>query len=312
MTRVLFTGGGGAGNEALYRLCSSRYQMHFADADPASIDPSIPLDRRHALPFASDAGFVETVAALCRRESIDVLVPGVDEELPAMPEVQRLVPELSILVPQPDYVATMLDKLDTMRVLEGHGVAVPQTVTMVEATAMAYPCLVKPRKGRGSRGIHVVDSADQAAAHLVVSGLSASDVILQELLEGQEYTVLMAADFQRHLHAVVPVRVDKKRGITLSGETEDSPVVIEACRAIHRVMPARGCYNIQLMLAPDGRVAPFEINPRVSTTLCLCVAAQIDPIAIFIGQPGHEGVAEGFRPGVRLRRHWSNHFMAPA
>jgi len=129
---------------------------------------------------------------------------------------------------------------------------------------------------------------------------------VQELLMGQEYTVLMAADREARLHAVVPVKVMVKRGITLRAETESQPEVINACAAIHRALPTTGCYNIQLYLAPDRRVLPFEINPRISTTFCLGIAAGVDPVEIFLGNAAPKGLRD-FRAGLSLKRSWHNH-----
>ena len=42
MKKILFTGGGGTGNEAIYRLLSSKYEVNFADADLKAISNSIP------------------------------------------------------------------------------------------------------------------------------------------------------------------------------------------------------------------------------------------------------------------------------
>lgn len=81
MIKVLFTGGGGAGSEALFRLLGDKYEVHFGDADVVAIDPMIPEDRRHELPWASDPMFVDKMSDLCRRLNIDLLIPGVDEEL---------------------------------------------------------------------------------------------------------------------------------------------------------------------------------------------------------------------------------------
>jgi carbamoyl-phosphate synthase large subunit len=72
-------------------------------------------------------------------------------------------------------------------------------------------------------------------------------------------------------------------------------------------MPTSGCYNIQLILTKEGKALPFEINPRISTTFCLIVAAGIDPIAIFLEQDPNKEISK-FTEGVKLRRHWRNFF----
>ena len=54
------------------------------------------------------------------------------------------------------------------------------------------------------------------------------DIVLQEIIEGQEYTIMMVADNRSRLMAIVPVKVNIKRGITLRAITDDNPIVISA------------------------------------------------------------------------------------
>ncbi len=307
MKRILFTGGGGAGNEAIFRLLGSRYDLHFADADQDNIDNTIPLDRRHEIPLARAEGFSDRVSQLCQTLKIDLLVPGVDEELLAMAELSR-GNAFEVLVPEHFYVETMLDKFLTAKALLRAGLPAPQTVTADSDGSVGFPCMAKPRQGRGSRGVQRLESAAQCEAYLTLSGLPASEIIRQELLIGQEYTVLMAADRSARLHAIVPVKVSIKRGITILAETERSAQIIAACQTIHKALPARGLYNIQCMALPDGRVMVFEINPRISTTFCLAVAAGIDPLAIYLDNKAPDATLKTFEI-TRLRRHWRNDFL---
>jgi len=305
--RVLLTGGGGAGNEALWRLLGGQYELHFADADGDAFDPSIDKDRCHVVPAAADAAFVDGMRSLCRSLDVALLVPGVDEELLPLARAEAKIAPTRLLLPHADYVAVMLDKLESMRQLAHAGISVPRTESLDAVSGkIPYPCIAKPRRGRGSRGVRIVNNAEEASALQRFLGQVQEQFILQERMSGTEFTVLMAANEKRELAAVVPVEVDLKRGITLRARTVADPIVIEACTAIHNALPAAGCYNIQLVLSGDGAARPFEINPRVSTTCCLSVAAGIDPIAVFsanVIQSQHLR----FRPGVELRRHWKNH-----
>lgn len=314
MLRVLFTGGGGAGNEALFRLLQTKYSPHFADADVDAIDPRIPAGHRHALPWASDPEFVIKTAELCRRLSIDLLVPGVDEELYVLASQSGALGATRLLLPCADYIATMLDKLEMAQALESKNLRVPRTYRLSDRwNDLDFPCICKPRKGRGSRGVRTLRTSAEAELLRNRLGPSADDYILQEKAIGQEYTVQMVAAADATLQAIVPVKVDVKRGVTLRAETSPEPRVIAACQAIHTALPTPGCYNIQLILTADGRVLPFEINPRVSTTLCLVVAAGVDPIAIFnLAEQREDGKLQSFECGLRLQRHWLNHFISKA
>lgn len=308
MITVLFTGGGGAGNEALFRLLGKKYTLHFGDSDVIAIDPGIPKDRRHELPWASDPDFVRKMGEICRRLNIDLLVPGVDEELLLLARNAATLLPARLLLPDANYVETMLDKRLMVKALANREIPVPLSHTLADDFQdMHFPCITKPRRGRGSRDVSVLASFDEAVALKSKLGSSAREMLIQEKIEGAEYTVQMVADSSGRLCAIVPVKVGIKRGITLRAETEAETRVISACRSIHEVFPACGCYNIQLILTQEGKVLPFEINPRISTTLCLVVAAGIDPVSIFLGEACPEGLLP-FMTGIRLQRHWANHF----
>lgn len=306
--KVLFTGGGGVGNEALWRMLEQRYELHFGDADCSGIDPSIPLDRRHALPWASAPHFVDEVAAICGRLEVDLLIPGVDEELSVLAHAGSVLSPTLLMLPDAEYVDVMLDKLCTANKLAEKGIPVPETHSLAGGfDGVSFPCVVKPRRGRGSRGVRTV-KAHEVSEVLRSVGNSKCDYVVQQKIVGTEYTVQMIADQQSRLIAIVPVRVDLKRGITIQAEVVAEPRVIAACHAIHDAIPTTGCYNIQLMLTADGKVMPFEINPRISTTFCLAVASDIDPIAAFLGVRPTTNELLPFVPGMHLRRHWVNHF----
>ncbi len=304
--KVLFTGGGGAGSEALWCLLEQRYTLYFGDADLQAIDPVIPADRRILLPWASDPKFIEKIGGLCRDLKIDLLIPGVDEELLVLARSAEALAPTRLLLPKADYVEVMLDKLHMVRALSAKKIQVPFTKTLADDFGgFSFPCISKPRCGRGSRDVRELSSISEAISLKTALGPFARQMLMQEKIKGTEYTVQMIADAHGRLCAVVPVRVGMKRGITLRAETEAEPRVAEACCAVHQAISAEGCYNIQLMLTPKGDIFPFEINPRVSTTLCLVVASGIDPIAIFLKE-NHPKELRQFNSGIKLSRHWKN------
>lgn len=309
--RLLFTGGGGAGTEALARLLESRYEVHFADADVDARPWSLDASRWHRIPLANDPGFVDGITALCEQLGIDLLIPTVDEELPALARLGDSR-RFAVLLPDPAFVDTHLDKYTSNRSLCEAGLPAPLTELGDRRALVDFPCIAKPRHGRGSRNVAVVGSAAEWDAHLLLARVPAGEFVAQELLRGQEFTVMMLADRSTRLRAVVPVLVERKRGITLRAVTSADAAVIAGCAAIHHANPVAGCYNIQLIRTEAGEIKPFEINPRISTTACLGLAAGVDFVGVFLGAAA-AGDAEllPFTPGLRLRRAWHNEFCAP-
>ncbi|MGB0671584.1 MAG: ATP-grasp domain-containing protein [Rhodospirillales bacterium] len=311
--RILFSGGGGVGNEALWQLLGDRYECFFGDADPTAVDPVIPAERVFRLPFANDPTFPDQIASLAGDLGLNLFVPGVDEELYRLKEIAALRPDLTLLAPPDAFIRSMLDKAEMARCLASKGLAVPVTMAAEDRDDLAFPYILKPRSGRGSRAVRKVTGEDEARAHLILEA-GAGPFIAQEALEGTEFTVCMAADRAGVLKAIVPVEVGMKKGVTIRARCHDVAAVRSACQIIHAAWPVGGCYNIQGMLSPDRGFLPFEINPRISTTFCLVIKAGVDPIALFFGNGLDDGTTTGdgslapFSP-VTLKRHMTNHFQ---
>ncbi|WP_439437655.1 ATP-grasp domain-containing protein [Salinivibrio costicola] len=306
--RILFTGGGGSGNELIFKQLSKNYELFFADADESTINPTIPSMRAVRIPLASDEEFVERVLSIIHEYNIDLLIPGVDEELPLMRDIKSALPHIDIMVPSHDNVIVMMDKLSLMKKLRDEGIDAPYTTTLEAIDKLSFPFFVKPRWGRGSRGIQTIHSAEDLQQYRMNSVHDDSEIIAQDLMTGTEYTVMMSADRHGNLHAVVPVRVELKKGITIKATTERNELVIDACIKIHDIFNTQGCYNIQVFLQPDGRVLPIEINPRVSTTFCLGISSGVEAIENFYKEESTSSMAHSnsWETGVKLHRHWTN------
>ena len=118
----------------------------------------------------------------------------------------------------------------------------------------------------------------------------------------------MSANYKADIFAIVPVRVDEKKGITIRAEVVDDPVVTSVCLAIHNKFKTKGCYNIQLIKVDEASAIPFEINPRVSTTFSLSLAAGVDPIANFLLDVAGDNL-QNYKKGLKLKRFWKNYIQ---
>ncbi len=305
MKNILFTGGGGAGNEAIFRILSDDYEMHFADADLSAISPLIPEEFRHEIPYAVSSDFIDNINTLCSKYKIDLVIPGVDEELIKIGNINT-----PLMLPDVNYVKNMLDKYTCNHILTDLGIVAPKTTLISDYKSnnwSYFPCIAKPRSGRGSRNVYIIESERQIDAYLSLTGINDNESVLQEKIIGVEYTVLVAADQDANLHAVVPVRIKSKKGITISAVIEHNAIIEGACKKIHNQIPTKGCYNIQLILTDDGAVFPFEINPRISTTFCMSLESGIDPIDIYINKH-KSNVMLKYKNEIKLNRYWFNSF----
>ena len=302
--RILFTGGGGAGTQSLWTSLSSRYDIFFADACKDRIDDIVTESNKVAIPLASADNFILELLRVIQDKRIDVLVPGVDEELLVISQNKALL-DTKILLPNSDFIEQMLDKLICMQTMHAKGLTVPKTQLISQESDISFPQIIKPRSGRGSRGVAIVNSAEEISAYEVFYKTEKNSIICQELAFGTEYTVLIAADINARLKAIIPVKVEQKKGITIRATTEIQKEVIDYCTLFQKTFKASGIYNLQCILTKENKVIPFEINPRISTTFCLGIAAGFDPFTSLFTE---NLTSKVFYPEKKytLKRNWHN------
>ena len=303
---ILFTGGGGAGNEAIWRILNNTYNLYFADCDLNNIDSVIPSDRKIAIPKACDNNFISSVVETCNELEVDFLVPGVDEELLILQKNNELF-NCKVFIPDYLFIENMLDKYLCAKSIVSKGLLAPETYYVSDWKQLDFPMIIKPKSGRGSRGVMVINSEEELEAYKVFNKLPETDLIAQQLVKGQEFTVLVSANKNKELNCIVPIKVAQKKGITISATTEMNSFVIDYVRSFHKNFKTDCIYNLQCILTEDNKVYPFEVNPRISTTSCVVLAAGFDPFKMFDSFNEEEFVLEDT---FSLRRNWKNNITS--
>ena len=309
---VMVTGAGGAALPGLIRHLRGRgHRVVAGDMDPEAIGLLL-ADAGHVLPAGASDAFGPAVSRICAREGVRVLIPLVDEELIAAKRLEHA--DLAVLTPRAEAVALFLDKGRLMGALASRGIAVPETWCLSDSPpSIKGPVVVKPRSGRGSRGVRTLASTAEIKSFRDGLAGKAEDWIVQRWIDGPEFTVSVVAWTDGSVQSVVPKRIIEKRGITWRAVSERQDDIDALGRAVqHRLRPD-GPFNMQLRLdGSGGRPMLFEINPRYSTTLSLTLAAGVDEIGMLIDQAvGQRDPAprNDWCPGVTLFRHLGDTFL---
>jgi len=312
MTTVLLTGAGGAALPIMMeRLRKEGYRVLAADMDPHAVGLYI-ANSGFVIPGGKSPAFLPAIRRLCLQEKVDVIVPLVDEELIAVLELEE--DGIIVLLPNLEFVATCLDKFLLMKQLQSAGIHAPATRLASNGPGeMSFPLVVKPRTGRGSRGLGIVNTEDELVIFLSASSYTRNELILQEYIDGLEFTVSVVVWRDGEVQAVVPKEIISKRGITHIAVTRRNPKIEELCRKIQKHLRADGPFNVQLRIDQNtGEPLPFEINPRFSTTISLTIAAGIDELGGVIAQAvgGREGYHFGdWEEGIVLLRKTLDQFI---
>jgi len=305
--KVLLTGAGGPSTQALWSMWEGKHQMFFADAEIERIFPKIPKSRKILLPLANDKNFFESIIELTKKYKFDILISQVDEELLVLANNRDLFTETILIIPQATFVETFLDKLKSGKEMRAREIKEPFTRKLQNDSEFeGMPIIFKPRFGRGSRDIFFAESKDEfnsAKSYLLTKE---TEFVFQDKISGTEYSVQMIANALGDLKAIVPLLIKEKRGSTTNGVTNNDKTVIKACQLFHDNFKASGTYNIQIMLS-DNQPYIFEVNPRVSTTMCVSLYGGFDPIDIYTQQLTETTVSY-IKNGIKIERHWENTF----
>lgn len=279
MTRVLVTGAGGPAGVAVIRSLLRRGDVEVLAADMdrwASALYLVPAGNRHLVPAGRADDFVDVVRRICAEQRVDVLFPTVDVELPRLAAARDELAAHGTLLASPSLrtLDTCLDKLALAHACAG-AVRVPRTELVGTPQALSgweFPVIVKPRRGAGSRGVRQVGSARELdAVH------DEDDLLVQELLPGQEYSVDVLADSTGHVVAAVPrarLRVDS--GVAVAGVTVHDDELVATASAVARAVGLTSVANVQLKRDADGVPALLEVNPRFPGAMPLTIAAGVD------------------------------------
>ena len=102
------------------------------------------------------------------------------------------------------------------------------------------------------------------------------DPVIQELLEGPEFTIDVLCGFDGVPRAIVPrERCVIRAGVSDKGRTVDDPALVRLARECAAALDFVGAINIQCRVV-NGTPTVFEINPRFSGGISLTIASGAD------------------------------------
>ncbi len=271
MARILVTGVGGPAGESVAAMLRARGHSVLG-VDARNIEAGgFGFSR---VPMAADPEFVEELARVAERGRIELLIPTVTEELPLIAAQWHSVSAVPAMIGPADAVHTAHDKYLTCDRLSQCGIAVPRFClpSQVRSTddvarILGWPCLSKPRTGRGGRGVKVLRQM-----HWKTLAALDDSAVLQEFLPGVDYCAdtFLPRDPARAPLVVVLEKTRLKEGIV--GNAAEvlrvkAPDVAALARAAGSCLGFVGPIDVDIRRGADGRPAVLEINARFGANL---------------------------------------------
>ncbi len=252
------------------------------------------------MPKANDSNLWGEVEELLIKHKIDVVIPSFDEMLIGWAERKEYFRQkgVTVICSEANTIRNFQDKWLTYQFFLKHGIPTPETSLKQKFS------LVKPRFGRGGKGIRITRSV-----------VSMEGSVSQEIVDGQEYTVdVLCGSDSQPIYIVPRIRQGVVDGKSTGGIVVYKPEIIDWVERICRNTPFKGPINIQCFLGNDD-INFIEINPRIAGGMALGFAATENWIPLLIDNFVYNKAITNVKPiqyGMMMRRYYAEVFIPPS
>ena len=233
-------------------------------ADCSNTAPALyHADKAQMLPPINDPTYVDAVINTCVEEKIALIVPTIDPDLLLLAENKKVIEEKSgakVLISDMEAIKICRDKINTQLFLENNGFQIPRMYSIEEINAgeYEYPLFIKPKSGSSSINTFKINNDDELKNALTI----VDEPVIQDFMEGEEFTVDVFLDFESTVITVVPrLRMATRSGEISKGKIIKDKAVMNEVTRLMEVLKPIGHITVQVMKTTKG-IEFIEINPR--------------------------------------------------
>lgn len=234
-------------------------------------------DRGIMLPRIKSGDYIEAIIDICKKEEVSLLVPTIDTELLMLSENAERIEELTgakVLISDVDVIRICRNKKQTQQFMEENGFLMPKMYSEEELRGkdIPYPLFLKPIDGSSSINAFKVNNKKELKTYLKLI----KNPIVQEYLDGEEYTVDVFLDFCGKIITVVPrIRIATRSGEISKGKIVKDREIMEDIIRLMKVLKPIGHITVQCKKTEKG-IAYIEINPRFGGGAPMSIMAGAD------------------------------------
>lgn len=249
-------------------------QSKIVAADISDTAPAIYFaDEKYQIPRIGAEGYLEAIIKICQKESIKLVVPTIDTELMILSENKEKIEETGckVLISDKRVIEICRNKKNTQKFFEEHQFGVPKEIAEKD-NDISYPVFIKPLDGSSSVNTFKINNEEE----LTFFRKYIKNPIVQEFMEGTEYTIDAFLDFDSNIISIVPrERIAVRAGEVIKGKITKDREIIEDVRRLLEILKPIGQITIQCKKTTEG-IKYIEINPRFGGGAPMSIKAGAD------------------------------------
>lgn len=258
---VLVTGIGGNVGQGIIRNIRDKYaNIYIVGTNISSFSAGNHLcDSFYLVPYAYEEIYISKIVEIVLKEKIELIIPSTDYEGYYLSKFKEKIPCI-IAVSLESSMKIFLDKYYTFKEFKKNNIPFASSFLPSEYDNSFSEYILKPREGRGSRGLYInakniCDFAD-------------SNYVVQKLYIGKEITTAFYITKQKEIHGHITMYRTLENGTTNFCKVthEFDNFFEDIIPKIIKNIEINGSANIQSIVTENGEIFPFEINCRISGT----------------------------------------------
>lgn len=220
-------------------------------------------DKFYMIPRIDDADYIDSIIDVCKKENIDLIVPTIDTELLKLAENREIIEEntnAKVLLSDIRVVSICRDKNNTQNFFEENGFGVPKLLSDddIRNDNYTFPLFIKPKDGSSSINTFKINNKSELDFFMNY----VSEPMVQEFMQGTEYSVDVFCDFDASPITIVPrIRIATRSGEIAKGKVVKDREIINDVKRMLEILKPIGHITVQCMKTQKG-IEYIEINPR--------------------------------------------------
>ncbi len=225
-------------------------------------------------PMTNHEGYIPWLTDLIKKYDVSLAIPGIEVDVVAWSEHREIIEKngVVVLLNNPELIRLCSDKwLFYERLIENDSPYAIPTRLNFDRVEQQFPLLLKPRRGSGSKGITIIERAEDLKGHL---GDIGPKMMIQPVIGSVEEEYTTSAFFDRNSQLCASNTLKRKLssvGFTESAETVEVDGIISALLHLSEIFMPVGPTNFQFRV-DKGQLKLLEINPRISSATSMRTA----------------------------------------
>ncbi len=230
-------------------------------------------DHFEVAPYTSSPGYYSWLAGVCEKYSIDLIFPGIEQDVHSYNENRNLLPAPAVL--NNEYILNLSkDKYETFLFLKSiESLPVIPTLTGLNypsaSASLGLPFIIKPRKSSASKGYYIIrNEVDFNERSREINADTLFQAYIGSLDEEYTYSVFGCGD-GTVVDGMIMRRYLSKDGSTrLAYVIEQDDELQSFVSTLVKELKPLGPTNFQFR-KQSGKAYLLEINPRISSACSL-------------------------------------------